>query len=128
MMNNYTERLTVFVPEKYTDIANNLAAVVGLSLADLNTFKTLLVEDADGDKYAVMSNLVTPGVMGKYGSALVRPAWDVDSVIDMDKAAQAQALIRFDYTDLKNSISVSTVDDFSEALVNADLSVIPMSI
>ena len=85
--------LTIATPEAYIDIANHYAMALGYSTADGETYRTPSWQDAQGNLYAVASLPVTEGFIGAATSALTQPLWDTDSVVDMVKAAQAQALV-----------------------------------
>jgi hypothetical protein len=74
------------------DDANQLALVVGESMADLQTWVATPFQ-RDGVRYATRDLWVPQGWIEGITGPLQRPAWDVDEQIDMDAAARAQAAI-----------------------------------
>jgi hypothetical protein len=88
-------RLTFICPTDFIDDANQLAMALAFSLADGMTYRNPpQLQDANGTLYAAASSLVSPTFVGNATSPLVRPAWDVKGLIDMDAAARVQALVR----------------------------------
>jgi len=120
------KRLTVICPESEIDNGNNLAGCLGTEIGDMNSF-FILWQDADGDKYAITSGLVSDEVLECAGKPLVRPAWDVDKVIDMNKASAAQALIKWDLSDVKGSLTSSVSDDYFGFIKSAGVFKIPVA-
>ncbi len=90
---SYDHRITVACPESLMSDGNHLAACVGLSEADLNTFTGASWQDASGNLYAVCSAQVTSRVISLLGGALVRPEWDSEKRISMAAANRAFALV-----------------------------------
>ncbi|MEO9537190.1 MAG: hypothetical protein ABJL49_05305 [Parasphingorhabdus sp.] len=86
-------RVTIAVPEAHIENANHYAMSLGYSEADGLTYGAANWEDAAGNLYAVASVLTGAGFIENATSALPRPAWDTESVIDLAKASQAQALV-----------------------------------
>ena len=86
-------RLTIATPAEYADIANHYAMVLGYSQADANTYSNKSWQDTQGNLYTCASLPVGVNFVTNATSALVRPEWDTDGIIDMTKAAQAQALV-----------------------------------
>lgn len=70
--------------------ANELAACIGFSEADRNTFTGPTHKDAEGAQYCVASGPVMAEFVQDAVSPLVEPLWGAD----MDKAEAAQAAIR----------------------------------
>ena len=99
---NYT--ITLLVSEATKDKANHLAAAIGLSMADINTFQNCTYEK--GDKcYGIEQSLLKDSALSKAGEALTRPDFDVDEQIDMVKAEEARQLIVWDdFSDIDNKI------------------------
>ena len=120
-MSEYTNRLVVICPERFFDIGNHLACVLGESIHDLKSFDYPNLLDDSGNEYQIVSALIKPIVLQSAGSALVRPYFDVDSVIDMAKASQAQALIQWDYLDVANKLSSALDVTIDEAITAAGL-------
>lgn len=88
-------RLTFICPAALIDDANHIAMTLAFSLADGMTYrKPPQLQDANGNLYSAASSLVGPSFIDNATSPLVRPEWDVDSLIDMDAAQRAQALVR----------------------------------
>lgn len=127
-MSDYVARLTVICPEALMDKANNLAAVLGKDLADLNTFSYMGYEDALGNKYSLSSGMIKQIVLDDAGGPLVRPDCDTGNVIDMVKAAEAQALIKWDLTDVTGSLSCSLSDDYFGFIASAGLTKIQVEV
>lgn len=69
-MTQYTNRLTLAVPEQLIPQANQLALIVGESAADVGTFTTAGWQDAQGNKYAVCSTVAKPVVASLLGGTL----------------------------------------------------------
>ena len=93
----YTTRVTIAVPEAMISDANQLAACMGLSLADLNTFGAASYRDEQGNLYAVCSAAMTPRVLQEVSAAqLVRPEFDPNRQINMTGAGRALALLVID--------------------------------
>ena len=86
-------RLTIATPAEYADIANHYAMVLGYSQADANTYSNKSWQDTQGNLYTCASLPVGVNFVTNATSALVRPEWDTEGIIDMTKAAQAQALV-----------------------------------
>jgi len=86
-------RLTIAVPSAHIDIANHYAMALGYSAADGETYRNPSWQDADGNLYAVASLPIGVNFISAATTALHRPAWDGEGIIDMTKAAQAQAVI-----------------------------------
>ncbi len=77
MTTRYAMRATIAVPEAMIADANQMAACMGLSLADLQTFGEASYQDEQGNKYAVCSAAMTPRVLQAVGSGqIVRPEFD----------------------------------------------------
>jgi len=88
------------VPEAHVSDANNLAACVGLSHADLNTFTEASWQDSQDNKYAVCSAQVTDRVLSFLGGALARPEWDSGKRVSMAAANRA-----FDILDTETQLA-----------------------
>ena len=86
-------RITVACPDALRPAANQLAMVLAHGPLDANTYGGLNWQDTYGDLYACASFEARPEWIMAAQSQLVRPAWDVDSLIDMDAAATAQDAI-----------------------------------
>jgi len=63
MTTQYSHRITIAVPENLTDNANHLAAIIGESPADIDTFSICQYRD-DGGLYSVSSFVAKPSVLG----------------------------------------------------------------
>jgi hypothetical protein len=82
--------VTIAVPEAMISDANQMAACMGLSLADLQTFGEASYHDAQGNRYAVCSAAMTPRVLQAVGTGqIARPSFDTDSQISMEGAGRA---------------------------------------
>ena len=88
-------RITAAAPEALIYSSNQLAMVLAFSLADGLTYTGLNWQDADGNLYAAASWEASDAWVESVSQPLVRPAWDVDEVIDMDAAEAAQAALVF---------------------------------
>ena len=86
-------RLTIATPSAHVDTANHYAMVLGYSQADADTYCNTSWQDANGDLYTCASLPIGPNFVTNATAALVRPEWDTENIIDMTKAAQAQALV-----------------------------------
>jgi hypothetical protein len=88
-------RITVACPQDLISDANHLAMCLALSEADGNTYGYPNWQDAGGNLYAAASFQASTDWITFAQSPLVRPTWDVASVIDMDAASRAQAVLAF---------------------------------
>lgn len=88
-------RITAAAPEALIYSSNQLAMVLAFSVADGLTYTGLNWQDADGNLYAAASWEASDAWIERLSQPLVRPAWDVDEVIDMDAAEAAQAALEF---------------------------------
>ena len=88
-------RITAAAPEALVYECNQLAMVLAFSVADGLTYTGLNWQDADGNLYAAASWEASDAWVENVSQPLVRPAWDVDEVIDMDAAEAAQAALVF---------------------------------
>ena len=88
-------RITCSCPEALISDANNLAMALGFSEADGETYRGLNWQDADGNLYAAASFEASEEWITFAQAPLVRPAWDVNEVIDMVTAERAQAALVF---------------------------------
>ena len=86
MTTRYINTITTACPVSMLDIGNHMAACLGESIHDLNTYGRVLRQDADGVQYAICSTVATNAILFKSAGAAVRPAFDTDELIDLDKA------------------------------------------
>ena len=86
-------RLTIAVPSAHIDIANHYAMALGYSAADGETYRNPSWQDAQGNLYALASLPIGVNFVSDATTQLQRPSWDTEIIIDMTKAAQAQALV-----------------------------------
>ena len=84
-------RLTAACPEDLIYEANQLAMCLAYSTADGETFRAPCGwQDQAGNLYSAASWEASDSWITLAQEPLVRPAWDVDEVIDMDAANRAQ--------------------------------------
>ena len=88
-------RITAAAPEALIYESNQLAMCLAYSVADNLTYTGLNWQDADGNLYAAASWEASDAWVESASQPLVRPAWDVDEVIDMPAAEAAQAALVF---------------------------------
>lgn len=88
-------RITCSCPEALVSDANQLAMALGFSEADGETYRGLNWQDANGNLYAAASFEARDEWIVAAQQPLIRPAWDVNEVIDMDAAERAQAALVF---------------------------------
>jgi hypothetical protein len=81
-------------PEALFDIANRFAMVIGEGPAEALTWRSAPFEK-DGTRYATYNLLLSPGAFAIASQPLVRPEWDTEEVIDMDKATLCQSRVDF---------------------------------
>jgi len=86
-------RITAAAPEALVSDANQYAMCLGQSEADGQTYRGLNWTDADGNLYAAASFEARDEWITFAQAPLVRPAWDVDEIIDMVAAERAQAAL-----------------------------------
>jgi hypothetical protein len=96
-MTQYTNRLTLAVPESLVDAANNLSLIMGRSTADINTFTQATWQDASGNLYAVASAVSKPIVIQALSTGLPDPLPAHAEDADVTLAQQAlNAIVVFD--------------------------------
>ena len=88
-------RITCSCPEAMISDANQYAMCLGQSEADGQTYNGLNWQDADGNLYAAASFEARDEWITFAQASLVRPAWDVNEIIDMVAAERAQAALVF---------------------------------
>jgi len=88
-------RIAAAAPEALVYESNQLAMCLAYSVADNLTYTGLNWVDASGNLYAAASWEASDAWVESVSQPLVRPAWDVDEVIDMDAAEAAQAALVF---------------------------------
>ena len=88
-------RITAAAPEALIYNSNQLAMCLAFSVADNLTYTGLNWQDSGGNLYAAASWEASDAWVEGVSQPLVRPAWDVDEVIDMVAAAAAQAVLVF---------------------------------
>lgn len=88
-------RITAAAPEALLYASNHLAMCLAYGPADGETYRGLSWQDASGNLYAAASFDARAEWITAAQTALHRPAWDVDEVIDMQAAALAQAALVF---------------------------------
>lgn len=88
-------RITLACPEALIPDANQLAAALGQSMADAETFNSVGWQDADGNLFSAASVVVSDSWIVKAQEPLVRPEWDTAEEIDMVAASRAQAVFVF---------------------------------
>lgn len=86
-------RITIACPVALMDDANQLAAVIGESMADAQTFQGDGWQDGEGNRYSSASAEVFDAWLTVADEPLTRPAWDTDNQIDMVAAERAQAAV-----------------------------------
>ena len=86
-------RVTAAAPEAMVADSNQLAMCLASGPADGLTFGALNWQDPDGNLYAAASWEARDEWITFAQAPLVRPAWDVDEVIDMVAAGRAQAAL-----------------------------------
>lgn len=86
-------RITIACPVALIDDANHLAAALGESLADAQTFRGDGWQDAAGNRYAVASGEVSEARLDAMRASLTRPAWDTGKGVNMVAAALAQTTV-----------------------------------
>jgi len=117
-------RITVACPKQLQSDSNQLAMAIALSVADVDTYKDLSWQDAEGNLYAVASFPTNDTWINFAQNTLNRPAWDIDSVIDMDAVARAQGDLVFSDTAIKavpNKLTACLGDNGLDVLLNMGL-------
>lgn len=92
METEYRTRITVATPEALCTAANHLACAVGESAGDMATFDNLTHEDANGNKYSVISTVVTDLFFAYAGSQLTKRDFAPDDW-SFELATQAQMAV-----------------------------------
>ena len=88
-------RITAAAPEALVSDSNQLAMALAFGPADGETYTGLNWQDSTGNLYAAASWEAREEWVQAATQPLVRPAWDVDEIIDMDAAGRAQAALVF---------------------------------
>lgn len=88
-------RITCSCPAALVSDGNQLAMALGFSEADGQTYNGLNWQDAKGNLYAAASFEASEEWITFAQAPLVRPAWDVNEIIDMVAAERAQAALVF---------------------------------
>lgn len=88
-------RITAAAPEAMLSDCNALAMCLAFSAADGETYVGLNWQDSSGNLYAAASWEAREEWVQAASQPLVRPAWDVDEIIDMDAVTRAQAALVF---------------------------------
>ena len=86
MTTRYINTITTACPVSMLDIGNHMAACLGESIHDLNTYGRVILPDVNGNLYAICSTSATNAILAKSAGAAARPAYDTDNLIDLDKA------------------------------------------
>lgn len=105
--------ITVACPDAMIADANQLARVLGYGPDDDQTYGEPLWQDADGNRYAVSSGLVSEAFPAAAAAPLAAPEWGAD----MTAAARAQAAIAIGETAAPDRLAVIISDDPQAALV-----------
>ncbi|WP_066707001.1 hypothetical protein [Celeribacter ethanolicus] len=92
--------ITAACPSDLIASANHLAMCLAYSEADALTYRDPSWQDTDGNLYAAASFSASQAWITGAQQALVRPAWDVGQIIDMEAAARAQAAMVFWVSDM----------------------------
>jgi len=88
-------RITAAAPEAMISDANQYAMCLGFSEADGETYRAAGWQDANGNFYAAASFDARDEWITFAQAPLVRPAWDVNQIIDMVAAERAQTALVF---------------------------------
>lgn len=88
MSTRYAHTVTAACPSALRDDANQLAACLGGSMADLQTYGEPRYE-REGVYYSVMSTAATDKLLQASQMPVQRPAFDSDNVIDLVAAQRA---------------------------------------
>jgi hypothetical protein len=86
-------RITIACPVSMVSDANHLAMILAFGPADALTYNGGTWRDADGNLYSAASGIIGTQFLGLATSALARPSWDTDNVVNMTGAARAQAAV-----------------------------------
>lgn len=88
-MSQYTNRMSLVVPELMMPQANQLALIAGESPDDVNTFTDANWQDVDGNLYAVCSTVIKPIVLAMFGQPVEGSVLQAEGA---DKSLAQQAL------------------------------------
>ena len=88
-------RLTIACPEALIQDANQLALAIGLSPADVATYRVPSWQDSEGNLYAACSLIPSPEWVQTSLQPLQQPSWaaEGEEPVDLEAASRAQALI-----------------------------------
>ena len=82
-------RLTAAASESLVADANQLAAALGFSEADLQTYRDSVIRDSEGNLYSAASFTTTLNWVQSASVPPARPHWDTEQVVDIDAATRA---------------------------------------
>lgn len=117
-MTIYAHRVTIAAPEHLMAQANHLAAIMGESAADIETFSAAKYQDANGSLYAVCSAVVTKGFLAAQTGGMPSTPAHAEAVIDRAKAQEA-----FDSLGQPGGLKMVIGDDPHAALEAMGLSI-----
>jgi hypothetical protein len=88
-------RLTIACPEGLITDANHLAMALGQGVADMQSFRGAVWQDAQGNLYACASFEADEDWLAKAKTEVQRPAWDSGPsyAINLTGARRAQAIL-----------------------------------
>jgi hypothetical protein len=86
-------RITIACPVSMVSDANHLAMILAFGPADALTYNGGTWRDESGNLYSAASGIIGSQFLGLATSALARPSWDTDNVVNMAGAARAQAAV-----------------------------------
>lgn len=122
-MSDYTNRMSLAVPQALIDKVNQLALIVGVSEHDDKTFTQANWQDRDGNLYAVCSTVIKPVVLGLFGISLTDITLP-DHAINADVSAAQQALdkvVMYKQGDKASTASIMCAIDFEPLTAFADM-------
>jgi len=90
-------RITAACPANLVSDANHLAMCLAFGPADIDTYRGLNWQDGSGNFYAAASFEARDEWVIAAQSALQRPLWDTENIIDMIAAQRAQNALVFSF-------------------------------
>jgi hypothetical protein len=112
-MTQYVNRLTLAVPELLIPSANQLALIIGESVADANTFKDADWQDAQGNLYATCSFVSKPVILGTLESGLPEeyPEYAVEADIGLAQEALESIVVYTEGTTASVGSIILSIND-----------------
>lgn len=120
-MSQYSNRMSLAVPQALIPQANQLALIVGESSDDDKTFTTANWQDKDGNSYAVCSTMIKPIVLTLLNTPLTDSPLQAEGA-DLSQAQQAlDKVVMYKQGDKASTAKIMCAIDFEPLTAFADM-------